>query len=114
MSGPHPIGHVWARWYDYGDLDSEPTGHVEGAALPARTTGVGVMETPVPEPIKLVDHALSWSSGRGYSRRWRSKARRTRTYTIPIREERDPNEVMTSKRRTENEANHEKCDGPPE
>lgn len=59
MSGPHPIGNVWSRWYDYGDLDSEPAGHVEGAALPAGTTGVGEMETPVPQPIHLVDHALS-------------------------------------------------------
>lgn len=59
MSGPHPIGNVWSRWYDYGDLDSEPISHVEGAALPAGTAAVGEMETPVPGPIKLVDHALS-------------------------------------------------------
>ena len=59
LSGPHPIGNVWTEWYDYGDVDSDPASHVEGAALPAGTTGVGVMETPVPGPVKLVDHALS-------------------------------------------------------
>ncbi|MXV64236.1 nitrite reductase, copper-containing [Natronorubrum sp. JWXQ-INN-674] len=65
MSGPHPIGNVWARWYDYGDIESEPVRNVEGAALPAGTTGVGEMELPVPGPVKLVDHALSRTVRKG-------------------------------------------------
>lgn len=59
VSGPHPIGNVWARWYNYGDLLSEPSQYVEGASLPAGVTAVGEMELPVPGPISLVDHALS-------------------------------------------------------
>lgn len=58
-SGPHPIGNVWSRWYDNGDLLSDPAQYVEGAALPAGVTGVGEMEMVVPGPIHLVDHALS-------------------------------------------------------
>lgn len=59
VSNPHPIGNVWSRWYDYGDLVSDAHENVEGGALPAGTTAVGEMELPVPGPINLVDHALS-------------------------------------------------------
>ena len=59
VSGPHPIGNVWARWYNYGDVISPPQQYVEGASLPAGVTGIGEMELPVPGPIHLVDHALS-------------------------------------------------------
>ena len=59
VSGPHPIGNVWSRWYNYGDVRSPPNEYVEGAALPAGVTGIGEMELPVPGPIHLVDHALS-------------------------------------------------------
>ena len=58
-STPHPIGNVWSRWYDNGDLLSEPAQYVEGASLPPGATAVGEMELVVPGPIFLVDHALS-------------------------------------------------------
>lgn len=59
VSGPHPIGNVWSKWYRDGDLLSDPAQYVEGSALPAGVTGVGEMEMTVPGPIYLVDHALS-------------------------------------------------------
>lgn len=59
VSNPHPIGNVWQRWYEYGDLRSEPKRFVEGAALPPGTAAMGELVTPVPGPIHLVDHALT-------------------------------------------------------
>jgi nitrite reductase (NO-forming) len=60
----HPIGNVWARAYRDGGL---PESDVEGAAehnvqtmkVPPGSCMIGEMETPVPERIHLVDHALS-------------------------------------------------------
>ena len=65
-SGPHAIGNVWTNWYEYGDLESDPQRHVEGAALPPGTTGVGELQTPVPGEITLVDHALSRVVRKGF------------------------------------------------
>lgn len=59
MSSPHGIGNVWTRWYDYGDVVSEPARYVEGAALPPGVTGIGEMDMAVPGPIHVVDHALT-------------------------------------------------------
>lgn len=65
MSSPHPIGNVWTRWYEYGDVVSEPARFVEGAALPPGTTGIGEMDTPTSGSISLVDHALSRTVRKG-------------------------------------------------
>ena len=59
VSSPHPIGNVWKRWYDQGDVVNEPMRWVEGATLGAGFTGFGDMDLPVPGPIHLVDHSLS-------------------------------------------------------
>jgi len=59
VSTPHPIGNVWKRWYDHGNVVNEPMKWVEGATLGAGMTGFGDMQLPVPGPIHLVDHALT-------------------------------------------------------
>ncbi len=59
VSGPHPIGNVWSRWWRDGDVLSEPAQYIEGTAVPTGTTAFGDMEMKVPGPITLVDHALS-------------------------------------------------------
>ena len=59
VSGPHPIGNVWSRFYRDGDVLSEPAQYIEGTALAAGVTAIGEMELPVPGPVHLVDHALS-------------------------------------------------------
>ncbi len=59
VSGPHPIGNVWSRWWRDGDVLSEPAQYIEGTSVPAGTTAFGDMEMTVPGPITLVDHALS-------------------------------------------------------
>jgi len=61
----HPIGNVWSRAYRDGGLPAD--GDVEAYAdkniqtmnVPPGSCMIGEMETPVPERIKLVDHALS-------------------------------------------------------
>jgi nitrite reductase (NO-forming) len=67
----HPIGNVWSRAYRDGGLPSE--GDVTAAAerniqtmkVPPGSCMIGEFETPVPERIKLVDHALSRVARKG-------------------------------------------------
>lgn len=59
VTSPHPIGNVFTRWWDHGDVVNEPMKYVEGATLGAGFVGFGDMDLPVPGPITLVDHSLS-------------------------------------------------------
>ncbi len=65
LSAWHPIGNVWSRLYRDGSLLSPPDRYVETAPVAPGTVAAGEMETPVPGPIKLVDHALSRVVNRG-------------------------------------------------
>jgi nitrite reductase (NO-forming) len=60
----HPIGNVWSRAYRDGALPSDGVldsaeSNVQTLTIPPGSCMVGEMETPVPERIHLVDHALS-------------------------------------------------------
>jgi nitrite reductase (NO-forming) len=55
----HPIGNVWSECYPQGSLSTEPMTHIQTQPVPPGSCMVGTMEFPVPERIKLVDHALS-------------------------------------------------------
>lgn len=55
----HPIGNVWSKAWSAGALANPPQRFVQTMAVPPGSCGVFEMETPVPETIKLVDHALS-------------------------------------------------------
>ncbi|WP_255198757.1 copper-containing nitrite reductase [Halorarius litoreus] len=55
----HPIGNVWSDAYRDGALASAPEKFVQTMKVPPGSCMVGEMDTPVPERIKLVDHALS-------------------------------------------------------
>ncbi len=61
----HPIGNVWSRAYRDGgipaedDLEAYADKHIQTMKVPPGSCMIGEMETPVPERIKLVDHALS-------------------------------------------------------
>ncbi len=59
ISSWHGIGNVWNRFYRDGDLVSQPDRFVETAPVAPGTVAAAEIETPVPGPIKLVDHALS-------------------------------------------------------
>lgn len=55
----HAIGNTWSKLYRNGDLVSPPARYVETTSVPPGSVSAAEIETPVPGPIKLVDHALS-------------------------------------------------------
>lgn len=55
----HAIGNVWKTFYRDGDLVSAPDRYVETAPVAPGSVAAAEMDTPVPGPIKLVDHALT-------------------------------------------------------
>ncbi|WP_435183713.1 copper-containing nitrite reductase [Halobellus sp. EA9] len=61
----HPIGNVWSKGYRDGSLEPPIEKHLQTAKVPPGSCFVGEIETPVPERIKLVDHALSRVARRG-------------------------------------------------
>lgn len=61
----HPIGNVWSRAWQQGSLASEPTRYLQTSTVAPGSTFVGEMDLPVPETIKLVDHALSRVTSQG-------------------------------------------------
>ncbi|WP_058365816.1 copper-containing nitrite reductase [Haloparvum sedimenti] len=65
ISSWHPIGNVWSRLYRDGDVLSDPARNVETTPVAPGTVTAAEMETPVPGPIKIVDHALSRAGRRG-------------------------------------------------
>ena len=67
----HPIGNVWSQAYRDGGLpeDGDFAGYADKNTqtmkVPPGSCMIGEMETPVPERIKLVDHALSRVARKG-------------------------------------------------
>jgi nitrite reductase (NO-forming) len=67
----HPIGNVWSRAYrdgglpENGDFEAYADKNIQTMTVPPGSCMIGEMETPVPERIKLVDHALSRVARRG-------------------------------------------------
>ena len=55
----HPIGNVWSKAWREGAIASDPERYVQTMAVPPGSCGIFEMEFPVPETVKLVDHALS-------------------------------------------------------
>jgi nitrite reductase (NO-forming) len=61
----HAIGNNWTKLYRDGDLVSQPARYVETTPVAPGTVTAAEIDTPVPGPIKLVDHALSRVARRG-------------------------------------------------
>ncbi|MDH5019965.1 copper-containing nitrite reductase [Halobacterium rubrum] len=61
----HPIGNVWTEAWPNGAIASEPDKNAQTMKVAPGSCFVGTMETPVPERIKLVDHALSRVARKG-------------------------------------------------
>jgi nitrite reductase (NO-forming) len=59
MSSWHGIGNVWETFYRDGDVVSDPDRYVETAPVVPGSVAIAEIDTPVPGPIKLVDHALT-------------------------------------------------------
>jgi nitrite reductase (NO-forming) len=61
----HPIGNIWSRAYRDGglpmdgDFEAVADRNIQTMKVPPGSCMIGEMDTPVPERIKLVDHALS-------------------------------------------------------
>jgi nitrite reductase (NO-forming) len=62
----HPIGNVWAEAFRDGALLGPTEKNVQTMKVPPGSCMVGTMECPVPERIKLVDHALSRVARKGH------------------------------------------------
>jgi nitrite reductase (NO-forming) len=62
----HAIGNVWESLYRDGALANEPDHYVETTPVPPGSVSAAVIDTPVPGPIKLVDHALSRVARKGF------------------------------------------------
>jgi nitrite reductase (NO-forming) len=61
----HPIGNVWTEAYPNGSVTTTPDEFVQTMQVAPGSCFVGTMEFPVPERIKLVDHALSRVARKG-------------------------------------------------
>ncbi|MFB6284617.1 MAG: copper-containing nitrite reductase [Halobacteria archaeon] len=55
----HPIGNVWTKAWPNGSVKTDPDEYVQTMKAAPGSTFIGDMDTPVPETIKLVDHALT-------------------------------------------------------
>ncbi len=55
----HPIGNVWTKVWREGAILSNPERYVQTVAVPPGSCAILEMEFPVPEDVKLVDHALT-------------------------------------------------------
>lgn len=65
LSSWHAIGNVWADFYRDGALANDAENYVETAPVAPGTVACAEIDTPVPEPIKLVDHALTRVARKG-------------------------------------------------
>lgn len=65
LSSWHAIGNVWTNLYRDGDLVSDPAKYVETTPVAPGTVTAAEIDTPVPGPIKIVDHALSRVARKG-------------------------------------------------
>ena len=61
----HPIGNVWTEAWREGAVASESEKHVQTLGVPPGSCSITTMEFPVPERIKLVDHALTRVAKKG-------------------------------------------------
>lgn len=59
MSSFHPIGNIWTKVWREGAVLNHPERYVQTVGVSPGSCAVLEMEFPVPETIKLVDHALS-------------------------------------------------------
>lgn len=62
----HPVGKVWTKAWREGAVASEPERYVQTMTVGPGSCGVFEMGFPVPETVKLVDHALSRVVRKGF------------------------------------------------
>jgi len=65
LSSLHPIGNVWSRVWIMGAFATPPMRFLQSVLVPPGNAVVAEMELPVPETIKIVDHALTRATNKG-------------------------------------------------
>lgn len=61
----HPIGSVWDEVWPQGSIASDPHRNVQTTPVQPGSTTIATLHSPVPGPIKLVDHSLSRVARKG-------------------------------------------------
>ncbi|TAL97946.1 MAG: nitrite reductase, copper-containing [Rhodanobacter sp.] len=61
----HPIGNVWKECWPQGALANPPLRYIQTQPVAPGSCFVGHLDLPVPETVKLVDHALSRVTHKG-------------------------------------------------
>jgi nitrite reductase (NO-forming) len=65
LSSLHPVGNIWSRVWFMGVFATPPTRFVQSVAVPPGNAIVADMELPVPQTIKIVDHAMTRAMSKG-------------------------------------------------
>jgi len=65
LSSLHPIGNVWSRVWIMGAFAMPPMRFLQSVPVPPGNAIVADMELPVPQTIKIVDHAMTRALNKG-------------------------------------------------
>jgi nitrite reductase (NO-forming) len=65
LSSLHPIGNIWSRVWIMGALAMPPMRFLQSVPVPPGNAIVADMELPVPQTIKIVDHAMTRAVSQG-------------------------------------------------
>ncbi|HJU29784.1 MAG TPA: copper-containing nitrite reductase, partial [Candidatus Binataceae bacterium] len=65
LSSLHPIGNIWSRAWIMGALAMPPMRFLQSVPVPPGNAIVADMELPIPQTIKIVDHAMTRAVSKG-------------------------------------------------
>lgn len=65
LSSLHPIGNIWSRVWFMGAFATPPMRFLQSGPVPPGNAIVADMELPVPQTIKIVDHAMTRVMNKG-------------------------------------------------
>ena len=65
LSSLHPIGNIWSRAWIMGAFAMPPMRFLQSVPVPPGNAIVADMELPVPQTIKIVDHAMTRALNKG-------------------------------------------------
>ncbi|MGH7986321.1 MAG: copper-containing nitrite reductase [Candidatus Binataceae bacterium] len=65
LSSLHPIGNIWSRTWIMGAFAMPPMRFLQSVPVPPGNAIVGDMELPVPQTIRIVDHAMTRALSKG-------------------------------------------------
>jgi nitrite reductase (NO-forming) len=65
LSSLHPIGNIWSRVWFMGGFADPPMRFLQSVPVPPGNAIVADMDLPVPQTIKIVDHAMTRATSKG-------------------------------------------------